>query len=203
MGGEATVAPIPAHHPLRKLFRTLAERNFHRRLGYADPRVIHYLADLLADFTHIDNVYKIRTAAGKRVEEVAEMLLEADLFSRADSLNREREVHKHIGDFTLFMTGIFPEYVRRLKASKVVLNRDALVDYIKTGKRSYWIVSEHTYGAYSETAPLFRRLSEDFELCVFGLGYVRNDLERLKEPECVKFLHGQAQNDDAHVAGYF
>lgn len=184
------VAPIPAHHPLRKLFRTLAERNFHRRLGYADPGVIHYLADLLADFAHIDNVYKIRTAAGRRVEEVAEMLLEVDLFSRADSLDREREVHKHIGDFTLFMTGIFPEYVRRLKASKVVLNRDALVDYIKTGKRSYWIVSEHTYGAYSEMALLFRRLSEDFELCVFGLGYVRSDLERLKESECVKFLHG-------------
>jgi hypothetical protein len=98
-------------------------------------------------------------------------------------LDRERDVHKHIGDFTLFMTGIFPEYVRRLRTSKAVLNRDALVDYIKTGKRSYWIVSEHTYGAYSETSPLFRKLSKDFELCVFGLGYVRDDLERLKEPE--------------------
>jgi len=165
------------------LFNTLTERSFEKRLDYPDREVIRYLADLLTDFIHIDNVYKIRAATGRRVEEVAEMLLEADLFSRAESLDRERDVHKHIGDFTLFMTGIFPEYVRRLRTSKAVLNRDALVDYIKTGKRSYWIVSEHTYGAYSKTSPLFRKLSKDFELCVFGLGYVRDDLERLKEPE--------------------
>lgn len=175
--------PVPETHPLKRLFQVLTRRNFETRLGYADREVIGYLADLLTDFTHIDNVYKIKTATGRRVEEVAEMLLEGDVFLQAASLDREREVHKHIGDYTLFMTGIFPEYVRRLKASKVLFNPDVLVDYIKTGKRSYRIVSEHTYGPYSMTAPLFRRLSEDFELCVFGLGYVRKDLERLKHPE--------------------
>lgn len=175
--------PIPEAHPLRRLFQALTKRNFEVRLGYADREVIGYLADLLADFTHIDNIYKIKTATGQRVEEVAEMLLEGDMLFQAASLDREREVHKHIGDYTLFMTGIFPEYVRRLKASRVLFNPDALVDYIKTGKRSYRIVSEHTYGPYSTTASLFRRLSEEFELCVFGLGYVRSDLERLKQPE--------------------
>jgi hypothetical protein len=80
------------------------------------------------------------------------------------------------------MAGIFPEFLRRLKTSKVMISPDALLDYIQVGKRSYHIVSEFTYGPYEECAPLFRKLSENFELCVYGLGYVRADLDRLRDP---------------------
>jgi hypothetical protein len=168
---------------LRRLFHLLTERNLGERLGYDDPDVIQYVGDLLTDFTHIDNVYRIRSASGHRVEEVAEMLLEGDLLHRAASLDREREVHKHIGDYTLFMAGLFPEALRRSKARRVTLTRDALIDYVRTGKRSYGIVAEFTFGTYGAAAPLYRKLSEQFELCVFGLGYVRTDLERLRRPE--------------------
>jgi hypothetical protein len=91
-------------------------------------------------------------------------------------------VHRHIGDYTLFMAGVFPEFLRRLKTSKVVISPDALLDYTQVGKRSYRIVAEFTYGPYEESAPLFRKLAENFELCVYGLGYVRADLDRLRDP---------------------
>jgi hypothetical protein len=29
---------------------------------------------------------------------------------------------------------------------------------------------------------MFRKLSENLELCVYGLGYVRADLDRLRDP---------------------
>ena len=174
---------ISQNHPLRRLFRLLTEQNLAGKLRYEDPDVIGYLADLLTDFTHIDNVYKIRSASGQRVEEVAEMLLEGDLLHRADSIAREREVHKHIGDYTLFMAGLFPEAVQRLRSRRVVMSGDALTDYVKTGKRSYRTVAEFTFEGYGEVAPLYRKLSEQFELCVFGLGYVRADLDRLRRPE--------------------
>jgi hypothetical protein len=63
----------------------------------------------------------------------------------------------------------------------VLFSADALLDFIQVGKRSYRIVSEFTYGPYGESAPLFRKLSENFELCVYGLGYVRADLDRLRD----------------------
>ena len=173
---------IPRGHPLVRLFANLTEENFAGQLGWPDFEVIGYLTDVLTDFVHIDQVYKIRNAQGRRVEEVAEMLAEGDLLHRAESVDREREVHRHIGDYTLFMTGIFPEFLRCLKTSKVVISPDALLDYIQVGKRSYRIVSEFTYGPYEESAPLFRKLSENFELCVYGLGYVRADLDRLRDP---------------------
>jgi len=174
---------ISANHPLRRLFHVLTERNLGGKLGFEDPDVIGYLSDLLVDFTHIENVYRIRSASGWRVEEVAELLLEGDLLHRAASIDREREVHKHIGDYTLFMTGLFPEALRRSRVRSVVPSRDALIDYVRTGKRSYHIVAEFTFGEYGERAPIYRKLSEQFELCVFGLGYIRTDLDRLRRPE--------------------
>lgn len=174
---------ISEDHPLPRLFRRLTERNLGGRLGYEDADVIDYVSDLLTEFTHIDNLFKIRRATGERVEEVAELLMEADLMYRATSIEREREVHRHIGDYTLFMAGLFPEAIRRRGAARVAVSRDALIEFVKTGRRSYGIVAEFAYGAHRGAAPLYRKLSEQFELCVFGLGYVRSDLDRLRSPD--------------------
>ena len=175
-------AAIPRGHPLVRLFARLTEENFAEHLGWPDGEVIGYVTDVLTDFVHVDQLYKIRNAQGRRVEEVAEMLAEGDLLHRAESIDREREVHRHIGDYTLFMAGIFPEFLQRLKTSKVAISPDALLDYMQVGKRSYRIVAEFTYGPYEESAPLFRKLAENFELCVYGLGYVRADLDHLRDP---------------------
>jgi hypothetical protein len=169
-------------HPLFRLLAELTQRNFTANLGWPDTEVIGYLTEVLVDFVHVDRLYRIRDVRGRRVEEVAEMLAEGDLMHRADSLERERTVHKHIGDYTLFMAGVFPEFVRRLRASKVLIPADAFLDYVQVGKRSYRIVSEFPSDFPGGPSPLFRKLSENFELCVFGLGYVRADLDRLRDP---------------------
>jgi hypothetical protein len=54
------------------------------------------------------------------------------------------------------------------------------VDYVKTGKRSYAMVAQFHEG--EERRPLFQKLSDNFELCVTGLGFVRNDLDRMRDP---------------------
>lgn len=175
-------AGVPKGHPLVRLFARLTEENFARHLGWPDAEVIGYVTDVLTDFVHIDQLYKIRNAQGRRVEEVAEMLYEGDLLHRAESVEREREVHKHVGDYTMFMAGVFPEFLHRLKTARVVVSPDALFDFIQVGKCSYRIVSDFTYGPFGSSAPLFRKLSENFELCVYGLGHVRADLDRLRDP---------------------
>lgn len=174
--------PVPASHPLRRLFRTLTERTFSDSLSWPDTDVIGYVSDVLADFAHIEHVYRIRNARGHRVEEVAEMLLEGDVLHRAGSLERELEVQKHIGDYTLFMAGLFPEYLRRLRTRRVLAPADAFLDYMVVGKRAYGVVAAHTWGGRAEAAPLYKKLSENFELCVYGLGHVRQDLDQLRHP---------------------
>jgi hypothetical protein len=184
--------PVPPSHPIRSLFRTLTERTFSDRLSWPDTDVIGYVSDMLVDFAHVENMYRIRNARGHRVEEVAELLLEGDLLHRAGSPDREREVQKHIGDYTLFMAGLFPEYVRRLKTRRVLAPADAFLDYMHVGKHAYGVVAAHTAGDHAEAAPLFRKLSENFELCVYGLGHVRQDLDQLRHP-AFRPLYGMLQ----------
>ena len=136
----------------------------------------HYVSGLLADFARIENVYKIRDSLGKRLEDVGEMLVESNPMLKANSFDRERAVRKHVGDFTLFMTSLFPESVARNSRTKQP-RLDAFVDFMRAGKESYSIVSSFDQFEYRDEAPLFRRLSENFECCVFGLNLVKHDLE--------------------------
>lgn len=172
-------APVPPNHPLRLLFGTLVGRTFREVLSFSDERVTSYLANLLAEFVHVDNIYKIRDAKGRPLEEVAEMLMEGDVRLRATSFSREREVHKHIGDFTLFWTGVYPEALRFLRAPT---RKDHLIDYVSRGKESYFVASTFDYGPYKEETPVLRKLSANFELCMYGLNLVRQRWERLGDP---------------------
>jgi hypothetical protein len=80
------------------------------------------------------------------------------------------------------MAGLFPEYLRRLKSAGLIYHKDFLVDYVKTGKRSYGIVAQIGREDTVASPPLFKKLSENFELCVTGLGFVRSDLDRMQDP---------------------
>ena len=57
--------------------------------------------------------------------------------------------------------------------------KDALIDYQQQGKRAYWIASTIPVEVKEEAAPpdVLKRLSEQFELCVYGLGEVRRQWE--------------------------
>lgn len=174
---------ISENHPLRRLFTSLAEAVFFKKLQWPDLPVVRYVADLLIDFTHVDHYYRIRNMKGRPFKEVAGMLLESDILLNAGSFEREREVHRHIGDFTLFTLGIFPEYIKRIKGPAHISHPDFLIDYIKVGKHSYRNVSEFNYGEYRQAVSLFRKLSENFELCVTGLGFIKEGIYRLPESE--------------------
>jgi hypothetical protein len=173
---------ISDQHPLRQLFGTLTEKSFAEKLGWPDVTVTGYLSNLLVEFTDIDQLFKIRNQQGQMVQTVVELLYESEVLLEAQSLDREQDVHRHIGDFTLFMAGLFPEYLRRLKSAGLIYHKDFLIDYVKTGKRSYRIVAEHQEGGGRTDSPLFRTLSDNFEMCVTGLGFVRSDLDRLQDP---------------------
>ncbi len=171
-------------HPLEQLFRDLVERAFVLSLRWDDRQVIDYLTRLLVRFTHRDDLYALRDINGRPLEEVAEMLYYADVRLGAQSFYQEREVHKHIGDYTLFWTGLFPEAVPRLRNS---LRKDQLIDYVQQGKQSYYLVSLFDIGEWRTEAPLFRKLSEQFEVCRQGLYAVRQYWQEMERESYLQF----------------
>lgn len=187
---------IERSHPLRRLFTELVERHFFHDLQVQDVRVAHYISALLTDFTHGDNLYRLRNARGRRLDDIGEMLLESDPLGPQGSFERERAVRKHIGDYTLFFTGMFPESVAAERRRCAVPRLDLLVNYVKAGRESYAIVSSFDQFEYRGEAPLFRRLSESFELCVYGLNLVKQDLERF-QAEAYRRLRAQLEPESA------
>ncbi|MBI2827631.1 MAG: hypothetical protein HYX69_23390 [Planctomycetia bacterium] len=159
---------------LYRFFAGLTEYVFQTRLGVVDPPLVDYLSVLLARFVRCDAIYDVRDLAGRRLEEVAQMLFEA----QARVGDARREVHRHIGDFTLFWSGVYPESLRRLKRESRL---DHLVDYREQGKRAYLIASTIASDANRDENEVLERLSHEFELCAYGLGELRREWER-REP---------------------
>jgi hypothetical protein len=169
--------PIPENHPLFRLFRGLVDHTF--EIGLASPGLTDYVAGLLTRFVHMDGVYTLRGQSGRRLEEVAEMLVSAHFPETLTLQQRRAIIHKHVGDFTLFWTGVYPESLARLKGRG---SRDGLIDYIRQGKKSYRLAAEaeRTEPAAEVRceAAVLEQISEQFEECVYGLGLVRRGWEK-------------------------
>lgn len=172
---------IPDDHPLEKLFIELVGRHYAEEIGIRDNEVISYVAHLLTEFCDAEELFKVRNAAGKPLTDVGEMLMESNpVFGPAPSFDRERQVRKHIGDYTLFFTGMFPESINHLHLRRNRLEN--FIDWMQAGKESYFIVSKFDSFEYTKVAPLFQRLSNHFEQCVYGLNCVKNELQEMQHP---------------------
>ena len=163
-----------APHTLRRFFDRVVHRSF-GDLAFGDDPAADYLADLLTRFARTENLYPAGAlpdlrpgARGERLESVAEVLLDIqrawDLDSPHFNPVRERELRRHIGDYTLFMTGLFRERVERMSVTDF---------YIREGQRSYRFVSEHDRADARPEARLFRALADRFEGYASALHYMR------------------------------
>lgn len=159
---------------LNKFFAGLTEQTFEGRFGIADPPLVDYVATMLTRFVRSDALHSLRGPSGRRLEGVVDMLAEADVRSGA----ARREAHRHIGDFTLFWSGVYPEALTRLQAAD---RKDHLLDYATQGKRSYRLASTLCDDDAGHQRPLLERLSYEFELCVRALGAIRKEWE-LRDP---------------------
>ena len=172
---------IPEAHPLRELFEDLVGRHYAHELGIRDPQVVAYVSHLLTEFCDAEQLFKIRDAANRPLADLGEMLLESDpIYGPAPSFDRERQVRKHVGDYVLFFAGMFPESINHFRLRRQRLEN--LIDWVKAGKESYYIVSKFEHFEYAKVAPLFANLAHNFEGCVYGLNMVKNDLEEMQHP---------------------
>ena len=149
---------------LHNFFHEMTRRSFWQ-LGINDATVARYVADVLTDFAGTNSLYRVRSQAGKKLDSVVEILSEtADEPPGANRVLRERERRKYLGDYTLFMSGIFRTHVE---------NNGFLDYYLQEGQRSYWAVSELDLSLYRTGFILFQELSKKFEYYSGALDYMR------------------------------
>ena len=162
-------------HPLELFFQQAVRNSYEGKLGLNDPDVTAYVARLLCEFSESDKLYKVKDETGRPIEELGEMVQAADpVHGSAPSFDAERARRKHIGDYALFVAGMYPEAMnssRRLRR-----HQPSLGELIVAGKESYYIVSQFNLFEYEQEAPLFARLSDRFERYILGLTMVREEL---------------------------
>lgn len=157
---ENTRPAVPPDHPVRAAFHQLTDRAM-KQLDLRDEETICYVANLLIDFIHCENLYRLRDDSGRRLEHVCDILEQA---GNEMSPNLRRECYRYLGDWTLFNLGLFPEQLthgRRTVSPSY---------YAQQGRRSYSIVAEMES---PEATAVFYKLAEDFQRCVGGLHWVR------------------------------
>jgi hypothetical protein len=149
---------------LNKFFLDVTRQSFWQ-LGINDATVAEYVAEVLTEFARADRLYPVRSRKGKRLDSVVDVLAQSGrLPIGGGSLLRERALRKYLGDYTLFMTGIFRSHVE---------GKDVFDYYLQEGRKSYWTVSELDLSLYRTGFMLFQELSRKFEYYSGALDYMR------------------------------
>jgi hypothetical protein len=166
----------PQAHPLEPFFQQIVRNSYTGKLGIHDTAITHYVARLLCDFSEADKLY-VRDPQGRPIERIEAMLEAADpVHGTATSFDAERRVRKHIGDYALFVAGMYPESMESSMPYRRRHGHESFQDLVNVGKESYYIVSQFDLEEYAEEAPMFRRLSGWFDRCIYGLRLVREEL---------------------------
>ncbi|MGA1795065.1 MAG: hypothetical protein ACMUIL_04310 [bacterium] len=170
----------PPFNPLIAMFEQATRKAFSCYPELYDRDVSeHICSHILSEFVRTDRLYWIRDKEGKRLGEIPDMLAEGDVLLRAESMEKELAVQEHIGNFSLFMSGLFPRDSGRL-TNRIPLNMrkdriylalymtlhstDKGIDYyIIQGRKAYEKASRIYKGLNDLKASLLKRLSQRFE----------------------------------------
>lgn len=149
---------------LHDFFLTMARKSF-GQLGVGDETIIGYVAGLMTEFARADRLYALREPRGDAIDSVVRIMVETHRAAEDDpSIESARELRRYVGDYTLFMTGLFRTHVEK---------HGVLDYYLQEGRRSYWAVSELDLTMFRTGFLLFQQLSTNFEYYAGALDYIR------------------------------
>lgn len=131
-----------------------------------DERLLFYLVNMLGDFVETEQVHQIPSLDDREFHYVFEMI-EA---SRTSTDSQSYRIFCHIGNYSLYLTGVFPDWIRYRHERK---NRPMDVnDYSDFGKTYFNKASKHRLARKQRMEPVLKKLSEGYDL-------VRTSLEML------------------------
>jgi len=157
---------LSGNDKLKRFFMWILRRTF-QDLQIHDNQMVEYLSDMLTRFARTERLYRIRDAKGKVLRGAVEMLLESERF--CSDIYKERDFFQYLGDYILFMAGIFREFVE---------GHGFLNYYLEEGKSAYRRVWEVEQGLFRPTTRLFERLWRSFEFNAGALHYMKKTFFR-------------------------
>jgi hypothetical protein len=143
------------------LFNVLLRRSLGKLRTPQERKAVNYMANVLALFARTDRLYRVQPDDPETKAYIVDMLSEA---AGVDSA-RQFCIYAHIGNFTLFLTGVFPGWIEhRHRYQHRPLDRRY---YTQQGQSGYHQAALHRLARDYGLDDVFMRLALDFE------GYAR------------------------------
>jgi len=142
-------APSPA------LFLCVAVRDMLRRVGIEDALLSDYIGALLYEFGLRDRAYRISPVDDEVYRYVIDMI--ADL--GAESGRRRFLLQVHLGNFTLWLSGVFPDHIASRHARR---GGPGLEYYERMGAAAFREAADHRLAREYQLVHVYERAAESF-----------------------------------------
>lgn len=134
---------------LHQFFRHQLEQGFQAR-GLEKSEAVEYVSEVLTRFAQTRALYPLHDDTGRPLEHIVDMLQQAQEAGARPAI--QGPIVRHIGDYTLFMTGVFRERVEA---------RGELDYYTAHGRSAFRQSAD--YELNPNRRRVYRQLYQDFE----------------------------------------
>jgi hypothetical protein len=129
-------------------------RHVLKETGIADRRLCDYVASLLETFSKTARMKSPADGAGGPIQYLSDMLLAL----RKASPSQEFLIRAHVGNYSLFITGIFHESVQKRSER----GAPDFSFYEETGRMNYKVVASHSVARACDLSDIYAALAEQF-----------------------------------------
>ncbi len=153
--------------PSQALLLYVLTRHTLREAGIDDRRLSEYVGALLLEFGVRDRAHRIAPHDDAVYRYVADIVAHID----TERGKRGFQLRAHLGNFTLWLAGVFPDYVTARVHRK---GAPDLRYYEELGARGFRLASDHQLAARYDLVGVYRRAADSF-------GRLRVALNRLSD----------------------
>lgn len=165
-------------------------RNVFRRSDIHDRAVADYVAEVLAEFSQTERARCVVPGQLNPMDYFFEMLA---ALRTADN-RTEFLIRAHIGNYSLFFSGVFPDRIRFRAESRGFPN---LRYYETLGQMSYRVARDHQLARRYDLSGIFDTLSERFQATRLALNDISERLFSLGDPDYSPgFLLGESKQSE-------
>ncbi len=134
-----------------------------------DTQVSNYIANMLAQFTESSRLYSEGENEGKSHQYIVDMITDS---LHSDNIEKFH-IYCHIGNYTLFLTGMIPEYIKyRYEYKRRPVDKHY---YVGFGKTYYGLASGHANARKNRLTGTLSQLSEGFEAVAQVLSFMNRE----------------------------
>ncbi|MDP7531000.1 MAG: hypothetical protein QF816_05295, partial [Candidatus Scalindua sp.] len=125
--------------------------------------------NMLAQFTESSRLYNEKEDEGKSHQYIVDMITDS---LHSDNIEKFH-IYCHIGNYTLFLTGMIPEYIKyRYACKRRPIDKHY---YVGFGKTYYGLASGHTNARKNRLTGTLSQLSEGFEVIAQVLSFMNRE----------------------------